>query len=138
MSDDPREFEVAFRLVSRSAFLLARQLGRSTEESMDIVQDAALRGWRYRSTRIGDFRAWFLAIVYRLSCRRTSSWLPLPANWGPRRVRAQRQQRDSSQRRRVLLRPHSPHGGRVRRRLRTVLFVSIDGKGLDGNPKEFG
>ena len=34
-SDDPRNFEAAFRLVSRSAFLLARQLGRSTEELMD-------------------------------------------------------------------------------------------------------
>ena len=81
VSDDPRDFEAAFRLVSRSAFLLARQLGRSSEESMDIVQEAALRGWRYRSTRIGDFRPWFLAIVYRLSCRRTPSWLPLPPNW---------------------------------------------------------
>ena len=80
-SDDPRDFEAAFRLVSRSAFLLARQLGRSADESMDIVQEAALRGWRYRRTRTGDFRPWFLAIVFRLSCRRTPSWLPLPANW---------------------------------------------------------
>jgi DNA-directed RNA polymerase specialized sigma24 family protein len=81
VSDDPRDFEAAFRLVSRSAFLLARQLGRSSEESMDIVQEAALRGWRYRSTRTGDFRPWFLAIVFRLSCRPTPSWLPLPPNW---------------------------------------------------------
>jgi RNA polymerase sigma factor (sigma-70 family) len=80
-SDEPRQFETAFRQVSRSAFLLARQLGRSTEEANDIVQEAALRGWRYRSTRTGEFRPWFLAIVYRLSCRRTPAWLPLPANW---------------------------------------------------------
>lgn len=80
-SDDPREFEAAFRQVSRSAFLLARQLGRGTEESMDIVQEAALRGWRYRATRTGAFRPWFLAIVYRLSRRRTPAWLPLPQNW---------------------------------------------------------
>jgi RNA polymerase sigma-70 factor (ECF subfamily) len=80
-SDDSHEFEAEFRSVSRSAFLLARQLGRSSEESLDIVQEAALRGWRYRSTRAGAFRPWFLAIVYRLSCRRNPSWLPLPANW---------------------------------------------------------
>ena len=52
-SDDPRDYDAAFRLVSRSAFLLARQLGRSTEESMDIVQEAALRGWRYRRASFG-------------------------------------------------------------------------------------
>jgi len=81
VSDDTRDFESSFRLVNRSAFLLARQLGRTTEESMDIVQEAALRGWRYRSTRSGDFRPWFLAIVYRL-CRRPSAlWFPLPASW---------------------------------------------------------
>lgn len=83
LSDDPRQFETAFRQVSRSAFLLARQLGRSTEEAMDIVQEAALRGWRYRSTRTGEFRPWFLAIVYRLSRRRIPEWLPLPSGWDP-------------------------------------------------------
>src|SRR5260370_27266117 len=80
-SDDRRDFEASFRLVNRSAFLLARQLGHSTEESMDIVQEAALRGWRYRSTRLGEFRPWFLAIVYRLCRRPTPLWLPLPASW---------------------------------------------------------
>jgi len=83
LSDDPRQFETAFRQVSRSAFLLARQLGRSTEEAMDIVQEAALRGWRYRSTRTGEFRPWFLAIVYRLSRRRMPEWLALPTGWDP-------------------------------------------------------
>ena len=80
-SDDPREFEAAFRQVSRSAFLLARHLGQSPDEAMDIVQEAALRGWRYRSTRSGEFRPWFLAIVYRLSRRRVPEWIPLPAGW---------------------------------------------------------
>jgi RNA polymerase sigma factor (sigma-70 family) len=83
VSDEPRQFETAFRQVSRSAFLLARQLGRSTEEAQDIVQEAALRGWRYRSTRTGDFRPWFLSIVYRLSRRRIPGWMPLPAGWDP-------------------------------------------------------
>ena len=80
-SDDPRDFETAFRQVSRSAFLLARQLGRSSEESADIVQEAALRAWRYRATRTGEFRPWFLSIVYRLSRRRLPEWMPLPAGW---------------------------------------------------------
>jgi len=80
-SDDPAEFEAAFRQVSRSAFLLARHLGRRPEESLDVVQEAALRAWRYRHTRRGDFRPWFLTIVYRLSRRRIPEWLPLPSSW---------------------------------------------------------
>ena len=80
-ADARNEFEAEFRQVSRSAFLLARQLGRRTDESMDIVQEAALRAWRYRSTRTGAFRPWFLTIVYRLSRRRVPEWLPLPDSW---------------------------------------------------------
>ena len=80
-SDDAQEFETAFRQVSRSAFLLARQVGRGTEEAKDIVQEAAMRGWRYRAGRTGEFRPWFLAIVYRLSCQRTLAWVPLPFGW---------------------------------------------------------
>lgn len=80
-TDGRRDFEVEFRQVSRSAFLLARHLGRDTEAASDIVQEAALRAWRYRSTRTGEFRPWFLAIVYRQSRSRLPSWLPLPASW---------------------------------------------------------
>ena len=80
-ADDPREFEAAFRQVSQSAFLLARQLGRRSDEALDIVQEAALRAWRYRRSRTGDFRPWFLSIVYRLSLTRIPEWLPLPASW---------------------------------------------------------
>ena len=79
--DQVEEFEAAFRQVSRSAFLLARQLGSRTDEALDIVQEAALRGWRHRATRRGDFRPWFLAIVYRQACRWTPTWLPLPVGW---------------------------------------------------------
>jgi len=82
-ADDRREFELAFGEVSRSAFLLARQLGRSTEESLDIVQEAGLRAWRYRSTRKGEFRPWFLTIVHRQGRRRLPEWLPLPDSWDP-------------------------------------------------------
>jgi len=82
-ADEAGKFEAAFRQVGHSAFLLARQLGRSTDEAMDIVQEAALRGWRYRSTRKGEFRPWFLTIVYRLSRQRMTDWFPLPPAWDP-------------------------------------------------------
>ena len=81
--DERAEFELAFKGVSRSAFLLARHLGRDTEAATDIVQEAALRAWRYRSSRSGEFRPWFLAIVFRLSRSRLPAWLPLPASWEP-------------------------------------------------------
>jgi DNA-directed RNA polymerase specialized sigma24 family protein len=79
--EEQYEFEVAYRQVTRSAFLLARHLGRRTDEAMDIVQDAALRAWRYRASRTGDFRPWFLAIVYRLSRSPVPDWVPLPRAW---------------------------------------------------------
>src|SRR3977135_1915923 len=80
-TDEHREFEVAFREVRLSAFLLARHLGRRTDEAMDIVQEAALRAWRYRASRIGDFRPWFLAIVYSQSRSALPDWVPRPATW---------------------------------------------------------
>ena len=76
-----REFELEFGEVSRSAFLLARHLGRDTDAARDVVQEAALRAWRYRSSRAGDFRPWFLAIVYRLCRGPMPDWLPLPRAW---------------------------------------------------------
>ena len=79
--DPPTEFESAFREVSRSAFLLARQLGRNPEDAKDLVQEAALRAWRYRTGRTGEFRPWFLSIVYRLCRRPAFDWLPLPLGW---------------------------------------------------------
>jgi RNA polymerase sigma factor (sigma-70 family) len=81
VAGEVREFEAAFQQVSRSAFLLARHLGRETEEAMEIVQEAALRAWRFRATRTGGFRPWFMTIVYRLSLRRRLAWLPLPLSW---------------------------------------------------------
>src|SRR6185437_15518345 len=80
-ADAQREFELEFGEVSRSAFLLARHLGRDTDAARDVVQEAALRAWRYRSSRAGDFRPWFLAIVYRLCRGPMPDWLPLPRAW---------------------------------------------------------
>ncbi|HEV3406131.1 MAG TPA: sigma-70 family RNA polymerase sigma factor [Candidatus Dormibacteraeota bacterium] len=79
--DEREDFEAAFRQVSRSAFLLARHLGRDTEAATDVVQEAALRAWRYRSSRTGEFRPWFLTIVYRLCRGPMPGWLPLPRAW---------------------------------------------------------
>jgi RNA polymerase sigma-70 factor, ECF subfamily len=79
--DDRADFEAAFREVSRSAFLLARHLGRDTDGAKDVVQEAALRAWRYRSSRTGEFRPWFLAIVYRQCRGPLPEWLPLPRAW---------------------------------------------------------
>ena len=80
-ADERGEFEAAFDEVRRSAFLLARHLGRDTEAARDAVQEAALRAWRYRSTRTGEFRPWFLAIVYRQCRGPMPDWLPLPRAW---------------------------------------------------------
>ena len=80
-ADERSEFEADFGEVRRSAFLLARHLGRDTDAASDVVQEAALRAWRYRSSRTGDFRPWFLAIVYRLCRGPMPSWLPLPRAW---------------------------------------------------------
>jgi len=80
-ADERAKFEADFRDVSRSAFLLARQLGRDTDAAADVVQEAALRAWTYRRTRTGEFRPWFLAIVYRAARGRIRDWVPLPAAW---------------------------------------------------------
>ena len=80
-ADERGEFEAAFDDVRRSAFLLARHLGRDTEAARDVVQEAALRAWRYRASRTGDFRPWFLAIVYRLCRGPMPEWMPLPRSW---------------------------------------------------------
>jgi RNA polymerase sigma factor (sigma-70 family) len=78
-------FGVEFQQVRQGAFLMARRLGCTTDEALDAVQDAAERAWRYRATRHGPFRAWFLAIVYRTATKPRLRNLPLPAAWRPSR-----------------------------------------------------
>jgi RNA polymerase sigma-70 factor (ECF subfamily) len=80
--DDSRlTFEAEFKQIQRNAFLLARRLGCSPEEALDAVQDAAERAWRYRAKRKGQFRPWFLAIVYRTATKHRWRELPLPPMW---------------------------------------------------------
>jgi RNA polymerase sigma-70 factor (ECF subfamily) len=79
--DERSDFEAAFREASRSAFLLARHLGRDTDAASDAVQEAALRAWRYRASRTGAFRPWFLSIVYRVCRGSAPEWIPLPRDW---------------------------------------------------------
>jgi RNA polymerase sigma factor (sigma-70 family) len=76
-------FEAEFQQVQRSAFFLARRLGCSTDEALEAVQDAAERAWRYRLSRNGPFRAWFLSIVYRTATRPRLRDLLLPVAWRP-------------------------------------------------------
>jgi RNA polymerase sigma-70 factor (ECF subfamily) len=64
------------------AFRLARACGRTPDEAADVLQEAATQAWRYRGTRRGDWRPWFLSIVYRLAHRRRRlGWLPLPLSF---------------------------------------------------------
>ena len=78
---DEIQFERELVTTSDAAIRLARSLGRSPEDAADVVQDAAAQAWRYRSTLRGEWKPWFLSIVYRQAKRRTPEWLPLPASW---------------------------------------------------------
>lgn len=62
VSEDPFEQLILPHL--DDAYTLARYLLRDAHDAQDVVQDAALRAFRYfDSYRGGDPRAWFLAIV---------------------------------------------------------------------------
>lgn len=65
MADQHRErFEALILPHLDDAYTLARYLLRNEHDAQDVVQDAALRAFRYFDRyRDGDPRAWFLAIV---------------------------------------------------------------------------
>ena len=61
---DQRRFETAVLPCLDAAFNLARWLLRDDSAAEDVVQEAALRAWRYLgSLRGDDARPWFLGIV---------------------------------------------------------------------------
>lgn len=78
---DAADFSNKLDETSLTGYRLARRLGWSRDDALDIVQDAALRAWRYRHTRKGPFRPWFLSIVYREAHRRGRRWLTVPLFW---------------------------------------------------------
>lgn len=74
------DFEAGLVATSLPAIRLARSLGISPEDAADVVQQAALQAWRYRDTRRGDFKPWFLTIVCRVA-KRNRRWVTLPVFW---------------------------------------------------------
>ena len=62
----------------RPAFLLARSVGLSPDDAAEVVQEASAQAWRYRSGLRGEFRPWFLSIVYRRARRPSRRWLTIP------------------------------------------------------------
>jgi len=59
-------FDAAILPHVRSGYNLARWLTRNDADAEDVVQEAALRAWRFfRSYRGENARAWFLTIVRR-------------------------------------------------------------------------
>ena len=64
--DDAARFDAAVLPHVRSAYNLARWLTRSDADAEDVVQEAALRAWRFFGGFRGENpRAWFLTIIRR-------------------------------------------------------------------------
>jgi RNA polymerase sigma-70 factor (ECF subfamily) len=60
----PHSFEATVQPHLDAAFNYARWLTRNDADAEDLVQDAAVRAWRFVATLRGDdARAWFLTIV---------------------------------------------------------------------------
>lgn len=74
------DFEASLAATSLPAIRLARSLGISAEDAADVVQQAALQAWRYRDTRRGEFKPWFMTIVCRVA-KRNRPWVTLPVFW---------------------------------------------------------
>jgi RNA polymerase sigma factor (sigma-70 family) len=83
-ASEEQVFAHDFTGVSGAALRLARRLGWTPDDALDIVQDAALEAWRYRYTRRGPFQGWFLAIVYHQAVRPRRRWLTVPLFWRAR------------------------------------------------------
>jgi len=79
VTEEHNAFAAELSGAAEIAFRLARSCARDRDEAADILQEAALRAWKYRRSRRGEWRPWFLSIVYRLASRRRAlPWLPLP------------------------------------------------------------
>jgi RNA polymerase sigma factor (sigma-70 family) len=65
----------------RVAFRVIRAMGLTPEETADVLQEAAIRAWRHRASRRGEFQPWFIAIACREARRPLRRWLTVPAAW---------------------------------------------------------
>ena len=81
--DEVRDFEDQLAAGALQAMRLARYLGNDPQDAADVVQEAALLAWRYRHTRRGEWKPWFLSIVRRVAHRRHSRWTLIPYFWQP-------------------------------------------------------
>ena len=81
--NEVRDFEDELAAVALQAMRLARYLGSDPQDAADVVQEAALQAWRYRDTRRGEFKPWFLSIVRRVAHRRHTRWTLIPFSWLP-------------------------------------------------------
>ena len=82
-TDEIRDFEQRLLAHGIDGFRLARYLGRSPQDAADVVQEASILAWRYRATRRGEWKPWFLAIVRRVAHRRQKAWVLIPSFWQP-------------------------------------------------------
>jgi RNA polymerase sigma factor (sigma-70 family) len=74
-------FAEALLAATRLAFRTLRAVGLSPDDAADALQDAAIRAWRHRAQRRGDFLPWFVAIAYREARRPHRVWATMPAFW---------------------------------------------------------
>ena len=81
--DEVRDFEAQLAADALQAMRLARYLGSDPQDAADVVQEAALLAWRYRHTRRGEWKPWFLSIVRRVAHRRHARWTLIPYFWQP-------------------------------------------------------
>ena len=81
--DEVRDFEDELAASALQAMRLARYLGSDPQDAADAVQEAALLAWRYRHTRRGEWKPWFLSIVRRVAHRRHVRWNLVPFFWQP-------------------------------------------------------
>lgn len=82
---DGARFELDLLSAIEAAFRMARAAGLDPDAAADVVQEASLRAWRHRAGRRGEFRPWFLRIVWNEARRRRRPWWPLSGTWSTER-----------------------------------------------------
>ncbi len=81
MDQDEATFSADLIDASEAAVRIVRSLGLPPHDVADVLQEAALRAWRHRDQRRGEFRPWFVAIAYREARRPRRRWLTIPTPW---------------------------------------------------------